>query len=148
MPVSNLNQVQCEEIILMAASKEEIWATGRRKSAVARVRMNPGTGKIKVNGQVIEEYFPSEAVRGFICQPLTVTDTGGNFDILANIRGGGIVGQAGALRHGITRALAEKDSSFRPILKDCGMLTRDARVKERKKPGQPGARKRFQFSKR
>jgi len=98
MPVSNLNQVQCEEIILMAASKEEIWATGRRKSAVARVRMNPGTGKIKVNGQVIEEYFPSEAVRGFICQPLTVTDTGGNFDILANIRGGGIVGQAGACR--------------------------------------------------
>lgn len=132
----------------MASRSDEIWATGRRKAATARVRLAPGTGKIKVNGKKIEEYFPSEAVRGFICQTLTVTDMLNGVDINANIKGGGLVGQAGALRHGIARTLVKKDESLRPILKDCGMLSRDARVKERKKPGQPGARKRFQFSKR
>jgi small subunit ribosomal protein S9 len=132
----------------MASKIDEIWATGRRKAATARVRLFPGTGKITVNGKKMEDYFPSEAVIGFICQTLTVTDMLKNVDIKANIKGGGLVGQAGALRHGIARTLVKKDPSLRPILKDCGMLSRDARVKERKKPGQPGARKRFQFSKR
>lgn len=133
----------------MASTKsEEICATGRRKSATARVRLSAGTGIIKINGKKIEEYLPSEALRGFVCQPLAVTGTQGGMDIEANISGGGLVGQAGALRHGIARSLIKKDESYRPVLKDCGMLTRDARVKERKKPGRPGARKRFQFSKR
>lgn len=132
----------------MALKSDEIWATGRRKAATARVRLFPGTGKIKVNGKKMKEYFPSEAVRGFVCQTLTVTDTLNSVDIIANIKGGGLVGQAGALRHGIARTLVKKDESLRPILKDCGMLSRDARVKERKKAGRPGARKRFQFSKR
>lgn len=132
----------------MVTNKKEICATGRRKRSIARIRLRPGTGKIKVNGNTIEDYFPTEAVRGFIYQPLTVTDTDGKFDISANVSGGGKVGQAGALRHGIARILVEHDQSFRPVLKDSGMLTRDARVKERKKPGRPGARKRFQFSKR
>ena len=128
--------------------KDEIWATGRRKASVARVRLSSGTGKITVNGRKFEDYFPSEAIRGFVCQTLTVTDTLNSVDIKANIKGGGLVGQAGALRHGIARTLVKKDEALRPILKDCGMLSRDARVKERKKAGQPGARKRFQFSKR
>ena len=132
----------------MASKNDEIWATGRRKSAVARVRMSSGTGKIKINGKKMEEYFPSESVIGFICQPLTVTDTLNSVNINANIKGGGLVGQAGALRHGIARALVIQDETLRSVLKDCGMLSRDSRVKERKKPGRPGARKRFQFSKR
>ncbi len=132
----------------MAITTEEIWTVGRRKSAVARVRMRPGTGKIKVNGKTMRDYFCSESICGFTTQPLTVTDTLKQFDFIANIKGGGLVGQAGALRHGIARALVKHDADLRPVLKDCGMLTRDARVKERKKPGQPGARKRFQFSKR
>jgi small subunit ribosomal protein S9 len=137
-----------KRIIIMAPKSDEIWATGRRKAAVARVRMSAGSGQIIVNGRKFEEYFPSEAVRGFICQTLTVTDNLNSVDIKANIKGGGLVGQAGALRHGIARALAKQDESLRSVLKGCGMLSRDARVKERKKPGQPGARKRFQFSKR
>ena len=132
----------------MAPKSDEIWATGRRKAAVARVRMSAGTGQIIVNGKKFEDYFPSESVRGFICQTLTVTDMLSAVDIKANIKGGGLVGQAGALRHGIARSLIKQDPDLRPVLKGCGMLTRDARVKERKKPGQPGARKRFQFSKR
>ena len=132
----------------MAKTTNEIWATGRRKSAVAKVRIRSGSGKIKVNGKTIEEYFPTEAVQGFIFQPLSVTDTVGRIDVFSNISGGGPVGQAGALRHGIARALVKHDQALRSILKDCKMLTRDSRVKERKKPGQPGARKRFQFSKR
>ncbi len=132
----------------MASKNDEIWATGRRKCAVARVRMKPGTGQTKINGKKLTEYFPSEAVIGFVCQPLTVTDTLNSVDINANIKGGGLVGQAGALRHGIARILVKQDESLRSILKDCGMLSRDSRVKERKKPGRPGARKRFQFSKR
>jgi small subunit ribosomal protein S9 len=132
----------------MAPKSDEIWATGRRKAAVARVRMSAGSGQITINGRKFEDYFPSESVRGFICQTLTVTDNLNSVDIKANIKGGGLVGQAGALRHGIARALAKQDTSLRSVLKGCGMLSRDARVKERKKPGQPGARKRFQFSKR
>jgi small subunit ribosomal protein S9 len=132
----------------MAAKKDEIWATGKRKSAVARVRMSPGTGQFKVNGKKVEEYFPSESVIGFLKQPLAVTDSLKSVDINANIKGGGLVGQAGALRHSIARALLKKDETLKSVLRNCGMLTRDSRVKERKKPGQPGARKRFQFSKR
>ena len=126
----------------------QVNATGRRKSAIASVRIKPGTGKIKVNGKNFETYFHTEAIRGYIQQPLKVTNTAGTIDIFATIKGGGISGQAGALRFGIARALVKKDPNLRPVLKGSGMLTRDARVKERKKTGRPGARKRFQFSKR
>jgi small subunit ribosomal protein S9 len=132
----------------MSKNSNEIWATGRRKSAVARVRIRPGSGKIKVSGEDYEKYFTDESVRGYLLQPLTVTGKDSDIDVFVNLTGGGRMGQAGALRHGIARALIKLDESLKPILKDCGMLTRDARVKERKKPGQPGARKRFQFSKR
>ncbi len=127
---------------------DEIWATGRRKCAVARVRIKPGTGKVVINGMPINEYFCTEALRGFIAQPLAVSSNLNKFDITASVDGGGMVGQAGAMRHGVARALIKYDEALRPILKSCGMLTRDARVKERKKSGQPGARRRFQFSKR
>ena len=130
------------------ASVEIIAATGRRKEASAQVRVKPGTGKYKINNRSFEEYFPTEAVRGYIKQPLMLTDTHTKLDISANINGGGVVGQAGALRHGIARALIKYNSTLRSILKNSGMLTCDSRVKERKKSGQPGARKRFQFSKR
>ena len=132
----------------MSKNSNEIWATGRRKSAVARVRIRPGSGKIKVSGEDYATYFTDESVRGYLSQPLTVTGKDSDIDVFVNLTGGGRMGQAGALRHGIARALIKFDESLKPILKDCGMLTRDARVKERKKPGQPGARKRFQFSKR
>jgi small subunit ribosomal protein S9 len=132
----------------MAEDKNVIISVGRRKSAVARVRMTAGSGKITVNKRDFEEYFSTEPVRGFILQPLALTGKNAEFDFQVNIRGGGLVGQAGALRHGIARALEKSDESLRAVLKPAGMLTRDARVKERKKPGQPGARKRFQFSKR
>lgn len=132
----------------MAINTEEIIATGRRKCAVARVRIKPGSGKIVVNGKAFAEYFAAEAQRGYISQPLSVSNSLNKFDISANIDGGGMMGQAGAFRHGIARALIKYDETLRPVLKSCGMLTRDARVKERKKPGQPGARRRFQFSKR
>ena len=132
----------------MNATATEICATGRRKSASARVRIVAGSGKITVNDEAFEKYFASDATRGYINQPLALTGKGADFDIYANIRGGGLMGQAGALRHGIARALEKEDESLRPVLKKAGMLTRDARVKERKKSGQPGARKRFQFSKR
>lgn len=126
----------------------QIWATGRRKCAVAQVRIKPGTGKHKVNGRALEEYFPGESLIGYVKQPLLATETNAKFDVIANIKGGGMVGQAGALRHGIARALTKYDENLRPVLKNSRMLTRDSRVKERKKSGQPGARKRFQFSKR
>ncbi len=127
---------------------EIITATGRRKEAVAQVKVKPGTGKHKINNRPFEEYFSTEAVRGYIKQPLMLTDLHAKLDIAANINGGGVVGQAGALRHGIARALIKYNSTLRSILKNSGMLTCDSRVKERKKSGQPGARKRFQFSKR
>ncbi len=132
----------------MAKTTELIWATGRRKCAVARVRIAPGTGKVVVNGNDWTEYFTTEALRGYIMQPLQIVESADKFDIYATLDGGGVAGQAGALRHGISRALVIYDEDLRSALKAAGMLTRDARVKERKKPGQPGARKRFQFSKR
>lgn len=123
-------------------------ATGRRKSSTAQVRIKPGTGKCVINEREMKEYFHSEAARCFAEQPLVVTETIGKIDVVANIKGGGIMGQAGALRHGISRALAKHDEKLKATLKGAGMLTRDPREKERKKSGQPGARKRFQFSKR
>ena len=130
------------------ANSNEILATGRRKCAVARVRMVPGTGKVTVNGKNWEEYFTTEALRGFIAQPFVVSSTVDKFDLNVRLDGGGMSGQAGALRHGIARALVAYDETYRAVLKSNGMMTRDSRVKERKKSGQPGARKRFQFSKR
>ncbi len=130
------------------ANSNEILATGRRKCAVARVRMVPGTGKVTVNGKNWEEYFTTEALRGFISQPFVVSSTVDKFDLNVRLDGGGMSGQAGALRHGIARALVAYDEAYRAVLKSNGMMTRDSRVKERKKAGQPGARKRLQFSKR
>ena len=126
----------------------EICTTGRRKTASASVRLSEGTGKIVINGVEFEKYFQTEALRGYICQPLAATGYNGKVNVRANILGGGKAGQAGALRHGIARALMAYDETLRPALKAAGMVTRDARVKERKKSGQPGARRRFQFSKR
>ena len=126
----------------------QYYGTGRRKTATARVYLRPGTGEIRVNRKTFEEYFPTQALRMVIRQPLTLTDTASKFDIVVNVAGGGPAGQAGALRHGITRALMVFNSDLRPALKDAGLVTRDPRAKERKKYGQKGARKRFQFSKR
>ncbi|MDZ4199317.1 MAG: 30S ribosomal protein S9 [Kiritimatiellia bacterium] len=123
-------------------------ATGRRKTAMARVRLIAGAGQIAVNGRALVDYFTEEATRKFIEQPFVLTGTSNQFDVTATLKGGGPIGQAGALRHGISRALAASDPARREPLKANGCLTRDARKKERKKPGQPGARKRFQFSKR
>ena len=127
----------------------ELRTTGRRKCASARVVIAEGSGKITVNGKAFEEYFNTEALRGYILQPLTVTGFSGKIDVKATVAGGGKAGQAGAVRHGIARALVKHDEeACKAQLKANGMLTRDAREKERKKPGQPGARRRFQFSKR
>ncbi len=127
---------------------EVTTATGKRKSAIARVRVTPGTGRIIVNGRACDEYFPSPALLKVVRQPLEDTETLSSYDIFANICGGGVSGQAGALRHGIARALEKIDPSRRLTLKQAGYLTRDSRRKERKKYGQKGARARFQFSKR
>ena len=132
----------------MATGKTEYGATGRRKTAVARVRLPPGTGKWLINKADVKDYFASESLRNYIAQPMTLTETLSKFDVAAKITGGGMSGQAGALRHGIARALTLSDGSLRDVLKNSGCLTRDSRKRERKKPGQPGARKRFQFSKR
>lgn len=137
-----------EKIQLDNVSLSKVQATGRRKVAMASVRLSGGSGKIVVNGREFKEYFPMLTVRNFILQPLQLTNTAEKFDVAAQVKGGGIVGQAGALRHGLARALLQVDSSLRTVLKNSGFLTRDSRLKERKKPGQPGARKRFQFSKR
>ena len=126
----------------------EYLGTGRRKCAVARVRMAAGSGKVTVNGRALENYFTLDTQRMHLMQPLVVTDAASKFDIRVNVIGGGPNGQAGAVRHGIARALIEADATYRPALKAQGLLTRDPRMKERKKYGQPGARKRFQFSKR
>lgn len=123
-------------------------ATGRRKTAVARVRLTPGSGLWKVNRRDFMAYFTSEPLRKFIQQPLKITSSEGKYDVVAQVSGGGPAGQAGALRHALSRALTISDLSLRGALKSAGCLTRDARMKERKKAGQPGARKRFQFSKR
>jgi small subunit ribosomal protein S9 len=123
-------------------------ATGRRKTAVARVRLIPGTGKIEVNGRPVEEYFPTTSLQTTIVAPLTLTKLANAYDVVVNTNGGGVQGQAGAVRLGIARALLHVDAGLRGALKAEGLLTRDPRMKERKKSGQPGARKRFQFSKR
>ena len=130
------------------ATVQEFLGTGRRKTAVARVRLCAGSGKILVNGRAFEAYFPMEALRVLATQPLTVTESTSKFDVRINVGGGGPSGQAGAVRHGIARALLKVDVNLRPALKAEGLLTRDPRMKERKKYGQPGARKRFQYSKR
>ena len=128
---------------------ELINALGRRKSAVARVYVCPGKGNITINGRTMDEYFKEDTLRYIVRQPMDVTDTLASFDIKANLDGGGIKGQAEALRLAIARALCKVDTeAYRPVLKSNGFLTRDAREVERKKPGQPGARRRFQFSKR
>ena len=126
----------------------QYYGTGRRKTSTARVYLRPGTGEIKINRKAFDQYFPNQALRMVIRQPLTLTDTANKFDIVVNVAGGGPAGQAGAVRHGITRALMVFNSDLRPALKDAGLVTRDPRQKERKKYGQKGARKRFQFSKR
>lgn len=132
----------------MTEEIHECSATGRRKTSVARVRLTSGAGKWKVNRREIKDYFSSDALRNFIEQPLKLTNTLEKYDVSAKLSGGGIAGQAGALRHGLARALSLADGSLREVLKNSGCLTRDPRMKERKKPGRPGARKRFQFSKR
>jgi len=132
----------------MAEITETYYGTGRRKSAVARVWMRPGSGKIVVNDRTVESYFPRATSRMVLMQPLVLTESEGKFDIKINVTGGGQQGQADAVKHGISRALLKVSADLRPGLKKAGYLTRDARVKERKKYGQPGARKRFQYSKR
>jgi len=132
----------------MAKTTNEFLGTGRRKTSVARVRLAPGSGKITINRRAFETYFPTDTQRATVTQPLTVTGTGDKLDVKVNVQGGGPQGQAGATRHGIARALLKFDANLRPALKKEGLLTRDPRERERKKYGQPGARKRFQFSKR
>ena len=132
----------------MADKTSEFLGTGRRKTAVARVRLSSGTGKVTVNGRAFETYFPTDSLRMVVQQPLVLTGTADKFDVRVNVTGGGPNGQAGAVRHGISRALLLADAALRPSLKAEGLLTRDPRMRERKKYGQPGARKRFQFSKR
>ena len=134
----------------MATKKAEIeyLATGRRKTAIARVRLSQGSGQFTINERPFNEYFPTTDLRLLIEAPFKAIERPAAFDVVALCEGGGIAGQAGALRHGIARALLQVDENFRAILKKAGFLTRDPRMKERKKPGQPGARRRFQFSKR
>ncbi len=129
-------------------AKEIAAATGRRKTAVARVRLFSGDGKCVINEVDSTKYIPSEALRNYMLQPLVITNMSGKFDLAVTVKGGGVSGQSGAVRHALSRALIVSDASLRDALKKAGCLTRDARMKERKKPGQPGARKRFQFSKR
>jgi small subunit ribosomal protein S9 len=126
----------------------QYYGTGRRKTSAARVYLRPGTGSITINSREFANFFPTEALRVQVRQPLLLTETADKFDVLATVAGGGVAGQAGALRLGITRALCEYNVELRPRLKKEGLLTRDARAKERKKYGLAGARKRFQFSKR
>ncbi|MFM9903815.1 MAG: 30S ribosomal protein S9 [Pyrinomonadaceae bacterium] len=126
----------------------QYYGTGRRKTSTARVYLRPGSGNIIVNRREFNSYFPNEALQMIIRQPLRLTETTEQFDILVNVDGGGQAGQAGAVRHGITRALMEFNADLRPALKKAGLVTRDPRQKERKKYGQKGARARFQFSKR
>ena len=134
----------------MAKKSENIvfQGTGRRKESIARVRLMSGTGDVKVNGKTLDEYFGSEILKVIVNQPFAVTNTIGKYDVIAKVTGGGYTGQAGAIRHGIARALNEANSEFRPILKSNGFLTRDPRMKERKKYGLKKARKAPQFSKR
>ena len=132
----------------MTQTEQRYYATGKRKNAIARVYMKAGSGNIVVNKRNYEEYFTRPSLKMIIRQPFEITGKNGQFDLFVNVRGGGVAGQAGAVKHGISKDLLEYDVQLRPILKKAGFRTRDARVKERKKYGQPGARKRFQFSKR
>ena len=129
-------------------TQQRFYATGKRKSAIARVYMKAGSGNILVNKRNYEEYFDRPSLKMVIKQPFEITGKTDQFDLYINVNGGGVAGQAGAVKHGISKALLEYDAELRGILKKAGFLTRDARIKERKKYGQPGARKRFQFSKR
>ena len=133
---------------MYTSAKPYFYGTGRRKSSVARVRVYPGTGKITINGRDVDDYFGLETLKLIINQPFGVTNTVGKFDIVANVNGGGISGQAGAIRHGVSRALLLADDSYRTLLKKAGFLTRDPRMKERKKYGLKAARRAPQFSKR
>jgi small subunit ribosomal protein S9 len=132
----------------LTVDKNAFYSTGRRKCAVARVWMMPGSGKIEINRREIDDYFGRATSKMIIRQPLELTETTGRYDIYVNVSGGGLSGQADAIKHGITRALMKLNGSFRPGLKKAGYITRDSRIKERKKYGQRGARARFQFSKR
>ncbi|MEN8376081.1 MAG: 30S ribosomal protein S9 [Gemmatimonadota bacterium] len=132
----------------MASEINQHHGVGRRKSSVARVYLRPGSGAWRINGRDAETYFPRESTRMYAAEPLEVTESAGQWDVLVNVRGGGLTGQAGAVRLGIARALVDSDEDLRPTLRQHGLLTRDAREVERKKPGRPKARKRFQFSKR
>ena len=129
-------------------TQQRYYATGKRKSAIARVYMKTGNGNIVVNKRSYDEYFSSPSLKMIIKQPFEITGKKDQFDLYINVSGGGVAGQAGAVKHGISKALLEYDAELRGVLKKAGFLTRDARIKERKKYGQPGARKRFQFSKR
>ena len=134
---------------MTAAPAQYRWqATGRRKTSVARVYLTPGTGKWDINGRTLGDYFPRPSLVQHIQQPFTATDTLGAFDVKAHVSGGGMTGQAGAIRLGVARALVSADEQHRAKLRTSGLMTRDPRMVERKKPGRPGARKRFQFSKR
>ena len=132
----------------MAKASEKFYGTGRRKKSIARVYLTPGKGTITINKRPIDEYFGLETLKVIVRQPLAATDTAEKFDVLVNVHGGGYTGQAGAIRHGISRALLEADAEYRPVLKKAGFLTRDPRMKERKKYGLKGARRAPQFSKR
>ena len=132
----------------MAKAAEKFYGTGRRKSSVARVYVKPGKGNITINKRDIDDYFGLETLKMVVRQPLVATDTLNKYDITVNVKGGGTTGQAGAIRHGLARALVKVDADFRPALKSAGFLTRDPRMKERKKPGLKAARRAPQFSKR
>jgi small subunit ribosomal protein S9 len=131
-----------------AANASRYYGTGRRKKSIARVYLTPGTGSITINRRGIDEYFGLETLKVIVRQPMVATDTVDKFDVLVNVKGGGYTGQAGAIRHGISRALVQADSDYRPVLKKEGFLTRDPRMKERKKYGLKAARRAPQFSKR
>ena len=133
---------------MASTSTAKNYGTGKRKRAIARVFLKGGEGAISVNGRTLEDYFPRETSRMIVNQAFETVEKKGQFDVMATVSGGGVAAQAEALRHGISRALLLVSSDHRPLLKKAGLLTRDAREKERKKPGQPGARKKFQFSKR
>lgn len=132
----------------MYESRPYFYGTGRRKHSVSRVRLYPGTGSITINGRDIDDYFGLETLKLIVRQPLHLTDTADKFDIICTVKGGGVAGQAGAIRHGVSRALLQNSDEMRPILKKAGFLTRDPRMKERKKYGLKGARRAPQFSKR
>ncbi len=134
--------------MMYTSAKPYFYGTGRRKKSVARVRLYPGTGVVTVNGRDVSDYFGLETLKYIVNQPFGVTDTVGKFDVVVNVQGGGFSGQAGAIRHGVARALLSADETYKPLLKKAGFLTRDPRMKERKKYGLKGARRAPQFSKR